>query len=59
MFKEWKEEIVCHPSFFTLIKNLVELKCQLWRKSVEKIVKNLTRDSFSIRNRADSWTETM
>lgn len=42
----------------TLIETLVELKCQLWRKSVEKRVKILTRDSFSIRNRADSWTET-
>lgn len=41
----------------TLIETLVELKCQLWRKSVEKRVKILTRDSFSIRNRADSWTE--
>lgn len=42
----------------TLIETLVQLKCQLWRKSVEKIVKILTRDSFSIRKRADNWTET-
>lgn len=41
-----------------LIETLVELKCKLWRKSVEKVVKILGRDSFSIRNRADTWTKT-
>lgn len=46
------------PLLCTLIETFVELKCQLRRKSVEKIVKILTRDSFSIRKRADSWTET-
>lgn len=46
------------PLLCRLIETLVELKSQLWRKSVEKIVRILTWASFSIRKRADSWTET-
>lgn len=41
-----------------LIETLAELKCQLWRRSVEKKVKISTRGLFSIRNSADSRTET-
>lgn len=41
-----------------LIEALMELKCKLWRKTVENLVKILAGDSFSIRNRADTRTET-